>query len=423
MQQDVALRDRFEDAHVRELLRHTRRKRRVLQLGTVDEVVHREQAVQVHGAGHLIQVRPRELEVLEKVRGELIGAVVRRLEPHGVAIAALEQFAFDRMLEVVHVFVVDEQIAVACDSKLIAAVDLHPREQLVDERVDHRRQEDEVRLARALDRHRQRDQTRQRARRLHDRAMARAAERVAAVQAYDEVQALVQNARDRPRGVERRRAQDRHDLRSEVLLEPLPLRGRPIVATHEANSFVAQRGDELVIEHAVLLAHEAARLLRDDTQQLGGPEVVRPRGRRDARGETMLQARDANLEELVEIRRRDAQELQPLEQRHGRILRLMQDTHVERQQRQLTIDVEVGQFEIQRVHGDFVFECADVSGMFTALRPSIRRRARPGGGRPSHWVHCRHAREAARVRATQTLRPLPNPAERRTHRWSRRPLR
>ena len=270
--------------------------------------------------------------MLEQVRRELVRAIVRGLEPHGVAVAALEQLAFERVLQVVDVFVVDEQVAVTRDAELIAAVDLHAREQLIDERVDHRRQKHEIRLARAFDGDGQRNQARQRARCLDDRAMARPAERVAAVQAHDEVQALVENSRDRPRRIERRRAQDRHDLGLEVLLEPLPLRRRPIVAPHEANAFVAQRRDELVVEHAVLLADERAGLFRDDPQQLGRSQVVGPAGG-CARSEAMLKPGDANLEELVEVRRRDTQELQPLEQRNGRVLRLMQDAHIEREQR------------------------------------------------------------------------------------------
>ena len=350
MQQDVALRDRVENARVHELLRHSGRERRIFELRTIDQIVYREQAVEVHGTRHLVGIGARELEVLEQIRGELVRAVVRRLESHRVAVAAFEQLALERVLQIVHVLVVDEQIAVACDAELIAAVDLHAREQLIDERVDNGREEHEIRFAGALDRHRQGDQARQRARRLHDRAMTRTTERVAAVQAHDEVQALVQNSRDRPCRVERRRAQDGHDLGAEILLEPQPLGGRPIVAPNETDAFVAQRGDQLVVEHAVLLGHEQTRLLGDDPQQLGGPEIVRP-DRRSACCEPMLQARDANLEKLVEIRRRYAEELQPLEQRHGCVSGLVQDAHVERELRQLTVDVVIGQLEIQRIHG------------------------------------------------------------------------
>ena len=68
------------------------------------------------------------LKVLEQIRGELLGAVVRSLEPHGRAVAALEQLALERVHQVVDVLVVDEQIAVARDAELIAAVDLHAGE-------------------------------------------------------------------------------------------------------------------------------------------------------------------------------------------------------------------------------------------------------------------------------------------------------
>ena len=181
--------------------------------------------------------------------------------------------------------------------------------------------------------------------------MAGPAEGVASVQAHDEVQALVQDPRNRSRRVERRRAQYWDDLLSEVALEPLALRARPVVAADEANSLVKERGDELVVEHSVLLVNGRARLLGDRPQHLGGAHAVRSE-RCCARLEPMLEPGDSDLEELVEIGRRDTEKLQALEKWDGRVFRLMQDAHVERELRELAVDVIVRQPEIDRVHAE-----------------------------------------------------------------------
>src|SRR5687767_7850561 len=117
--------------------------------------------------------------------------------------------------------------------------------------MDDRRQEDEIRLARALERGRHGYQPRQRARRLDDRATTRPAEGVSTIQAHDEVQALVEYSRKRPSGIQRRRAQQRHNLRAEILLEPNALRGRPVVATHEADAGFTQLRNQFVVEDTI----------------------------------------------------------------------------------------------------------------------------------------------------------------------------
>ena len=70
-----------------------------------------------------------------------------RLEPHRLAEAALRQLALQRGAQVLHLFLVHVQIAVARDAELVAAQHLHAREQLADVRVDHRRQEHEAVVA------------------------------------------------------------------------------------------------------------------------------------------------------------------------------------------------------------------------------------------------------------------------------------
>ena len=210
--------------------------------------------------------------------------------------------------------------------------------------------------------------------------MTRATERVAAVEAHDEVEALVEDSRKRPSRIERRRAQERHDLCSEVLLEPSSLRGRPIVAS--TNRMPASRSagiNSSLSTRYCSVTSEFASSVTVRSTSAGAQIVGTRRGRVD--GEAVLQTRHANLEELVEIRRRDAEELQPLEQRDARIHRLLEHAQIERELRQLAVDVVVGKFEIQRVHR----VGADVSELLTAPKANYTLdgpRRRPG--RSSH---------------------------------------
>ena len=56
----------------------------------------------------------------------------------------------------------------------------------------------------------------------------------------------------------------------------------------------------------------------------------------------LLEARDPDHEELVEVRPVDRDEFEPLEQRVARVEGLLEDPVVERQPRQLAVDVEPG---------------------------------------------------------------------------------
>jgi hypothetical protein len=67
-------------------------------------------------------------------------AVVRHFQPHFVAESPLGQLTFERAPKVVHVFLVHEEVAVPCDAELITPGDVHAGKELVNERMDHRRQ-------------------------------------------------------------------------------------------------------------------------------------------------------------------------------------------------------------------------------------------------------------------------------------------
>ena len=152
-------------------LRHARRERREFQVGAIDQIVDRHQAIQIHRAIDLVQIVLRQREMAQQEGGDVFRAIERGFQTHSRAVAALCQFAFDGAQQVVHFFVVDEQIAVARHAELPCAFDLHAAEQLRDESRDDRRQEHEMCRARCIVGLRQADDSRQGARHLHHRQL------------------------------------------------------------------------------------------------------------------------------------------------------------------------------------------------------------------------------------------------------------
>ena len=272
----------------------------------------------------------------------------------------MRQLALERAAQVVDFFIVDEQVAVAGHAELVAAEDFHSREQLGDELLDDSGQQHEALAAAVFG---QRDDARQRARRLHDGEAGIAAERILAGEAHDEIQALVLDARKRPRRIEAERRQHRLDFALEILLEPVGGCRVPGGARQQFDALMPQRRQQHVVETGVLRIHQTARAFVDRLQLFGDGQAVGARLIR-AEFEALLEAGDADLEEFVEIVRGDAQELEPLEQRDLLVERLREHALVEFEQRQLAIDVVLGGAEIGLVHGAAIW--------FRAIRPQRR---------------------------------------------------
>ena len=171
VQQDVAGADGLE--HV-DALGERARERRAGTAGTArsarsTSLGHLHQAHQVHRAVDLVEVVRAEPELLQQELGHLRRAVVGDLEAHGVAEVALRQLALQRGAQVLHVLLVDEEVAVARDAELVAAEHLHARRRArctCSCRIEERKTKPCV-PARELGR--QLDHARQDARRLHDR--------------------------------------------------------------------------------------------------------------------------------------------------------------------------------------------------------------------------------------------------------------
>ena len=147
-------------------------ERRVLEVRALHLVGHFAQAVKVDRAVDAIQVGVAQAELLQQEFHHALRAVVGHFEPHRVAEVPVEQLALQGGVQVLDLFLVDEQVGVARHAELVAALDLHAREQLAHVRVQDRGQEHERVLGFAGERLRQADHARQRARRLHDRRAA-----------------------------------------------------------------------------------------------------------------------------------------------------------------------------------------------------------------------------------------------------------
>ncbi len=110
-------------------------------------------------------------------------------------------------------------------------------------------------------------------------------------------------------------------------------------AADEADLVLLQRRQQHVVEDRVLALDLLVHQLADPRQHLLRLQAVGA-GQFAGEGDLLLQPGDADLEELVEVAGEDQQELQALEQRRGLVERLLQDTDIELQLRQLAVDVQ-----------------------------------------------------------------------------------
>ncbi len=248
---------------------------------------------------------------------------------------ALRQFALDLGAQVLDFFLVDEQVAVAGDAKLVATEHLHAGKQFMHELVQDRRQEDEGILAGAQFA-RQADDPRQDARRLHDRRTRAAPEGIPPFEFDGEVETLVEHPREGVRGVEADRRDHRHHFAKEEVPDPFALFDVPVCPLEETNAFGSKLWQDFLVEQCILLPDDGMDLLAHQLVDLACRLAVS--GDRDrVQFQLFLDARLADLEELVKIAAHDAEEAQPLEQGGSRALGLPQDSPVERQQTHLAI--------------------------------------------------------------------------------------
>ena len=208
-----------------------------------------------------------------------------------------------------------------------------PREELWQVGADDVLEQDE-RIARAVG---HRHEAGESGGHLHDR-QPRGGLAGAGSQTQGEIQAQRGEQRERSRLVDAERGQDREHTGTEVGVE----RQRAISEAGrrpQPDASLGQLGQQLVPRQRIEARDERMRPLPDQAKLLGGGqarEVTRLVAGRDG----LLQCGHPHHEELVEIRRGNRHELDALEQRRGGIGRFFDHPFVEREPRQLAVQVE-----------------------------------------------------------------------------------
>ena len=128
VQQQIAAPNRGKNIDVRrQTTRPARREALEFQIRSLDHVRHRHQASQINRAIAVVDIFWREIELVLQQAGHLIRTGIGHFQAHRVAETALMQFTFQRVQQILNVFVLHEQLAVAGDAELIAAGDAHAR--------------------------------------------------------------------------------------------------------------------------------------------------------------------------------------------------------------------------------------------------------------------------------------------------------
>jgi len=132
----VAADDLKEIGGADEALRQAGRKDRIFQIRPAHEIVNRGQAIEIDGPWHLIDVVLTEGKLLQQEAHHVFGAIRGCFEAHCSAVAALREFALERMAQIVDRFIIHEEVGVARHAELITAEHLDAGEELMDEGVD-----------------------------------------------------------------------------------------------------------------------------------------------------------------------------------------------------------------------------------------------------------------------------------------------
>src|SRR3989475_1065568 len=334
VQQDIAFPDDTEQiGTLFQLLGDTRDERRKLERGFVDQIGDLHQAHQVHGSVHAVQVVCSELKLLQEKLLELRRHVVGNFEPHGISEMALRELSGERGAKVLDLLLVEEQVAVAGDPERVRAPYRHALKERLDERLKDRSQQHED-LAPAADALRQLDHSRQGSGSLHDRRSRIAPESVAALELHGEIQALVEHAWKRMRGIESDRREERDHFPQEIVVQPEALFPGPLRLREEAHALLRKPRKNFLGEQAILLRDQRMGTLTDQGENLrrrrlsGNSYLI-------AEPDALLKLGDADLEELVQVARQDAQETQSLQRRNPPVLGLGEHPLVECQNGEL----------------------------------------------------------------------------------------
>ena len=276
--QDVVLADAGKDVvALGQDLGQARLERRVHQVRAIHLVRHGIQAHQVDDAWYPVEIVLVEAELLQQEPGHDLRTVVGDFQAHGVAEVALRQFALQCDAQILHLFVIDEQVGVARDAELVTAQHVHAGKQFADAGMQDRGEEDEA-VVNTAKRLRQTDHARQGTRRLHDRCAGIAPEGVGALELDGEVETLVQHAREGVGRIEPDRRQHRHYLPDEEVANPCALFVVPQAAAEKRDAFLFQCRKDRVVEQGVLFGNQVVGLHRDTVEYVERGHAVRTDG-------------------------------------------------------------------------------------------------------------------------------------------------
>src|SRR6185312_2966315 len=93
-------------------------------------------------------------------------------------------------------------------------------------------------------------------------------------QDHREIEALVEDARERMRGIEPERREHRQALVAEIALQPALLLDGPGVALGEAHAFLLERGEEIRVPELVLRVDQRQRAVADAAEHVARRERV-----------------------------------------------------------------------------------------------------------------------------------------------------
>ena len=342
MQQDVALADGREQVAPAQGFGHMGLEDRKLQVGTLDQVDHLRQPAQVHRSGDPEAVGLMQIEFIEQALQDGGRAAGRDLQAHRIAVVPLAQLTLQRRPQVGDLLVVDEQLAVAGDTELMHRQDLEAREQRAHEPLDHRGQQHHA-MRRARDLGGDPKHPGQRPGRLQHRDAGAPSEGILALELDDEIQALVQDPRERMGRIQRDRRQQGLDLGDEHRLRPRPLGIGPAGDHVKHNALGGQGRDQLFVEQRVLALDQLTHPQGDDLQAFARHHRIDMGGVGD-----LAQFGHADLEELVEVARDDGDVAQALEQRHLGQVGQRQDSLVEGQHALLAVEQAQDRFNRRR---------------------------------------------------------------------------
>ncbi len=229
-------------------------------------------------------------------------------------------------------FVVDREIRVAGHAESVVLQHLHAGEQQIEMRRDYVLERHEAR--RVADAHPAVEHSGH----LDPREAAPSVNRIA--HQHRQVERQIRDERERMAGIHGQGCEHRQDAALEMRAQVVALGGVQLLDGYQVDALGGKSGPDALGEQALLFFAQFdggfAYLLE---LLLGGEPVDAEPGY--PRGDPVGEARDADLEELVEVRREDRQEGDALEQRNGLIRGQSEHAGVERQPRQLPVEILV----------------------------------------------------------------------------------